>query len=304
MQRVPLTLIIPVFGRPEALDRALRSVDDQDGLPEEVIVVDDGSPVPSAIDADLARRLNVRLIRHERNRGPAAARNTGMREARTDWITFLDSDDYLLCGSMAERWQGVQEQLRQGAPETTIFGCGWIDFTANHDASRLRWPRPATAPRAFASGCWFSPGSCVILNGPKAVAAAGLQDETLRRFEDVDWFLSLALKDFSLEILPVAAVAIERQRVQRPDQIEAAAGAIRAKWQGALDRALFARLDSYMDLEIAAAYRFRGSTLRALKALSASLAKAPRLSLQLSPGWHLERIAGIPKDSISLKARP
>jgi glycosyltransferase involved in cell wall biosynthesis len=302
MQKVPLTLIIPVHGRPDALDRALRSVDGQDSLPEEVIVVDDGSPVPSAIDHDLARRLNIRLIRHESNRGPAAARNTGMREARTDWITFLDSDDYLLRGSIAERWRGLQERLRHGAPETTIFGCGWIDFTANHDASRLRWPRPAAAPRAFASGCWFSPGSCVILNGPKSVAAAGFQDETLRRFEDVDWFLSLALKGFSLEILPVAAVAIERQRVQRPEQIEAAAGAMRAKWRSVLDRALFTRLDSYMDLEIAAAYRFRGSSLRALKALSASLAKVPRLSLQLSPGWRLESLSGIPDACLPQKA--
>ncbi len=303
MQNVPLTLIIPVYGRSEALDRALRSIDGQESLPEEVIVVDDGSPVPSKIDFGLVRRLNIRLLRHEGNRGPAAARNTGMRAARTEWITFLDSDDYLLRGSIAERWQGVQERLRQGAPATTIFGCGWVDFIADREVFRLRWPRPAAAPRAFASGCWFSPGSCVILNRPRAVAAAGFQDETLRRFEDVDWFLSLALKGFSLEILPVAAVAIERQRVQRPEKIEAAAGAMRAKWRSVLDRALFARLDSYMDLEIAAAYRFRGSTLPALRALCASLAKVPRLSLQLSPGWQLQSLSGMPEDSLRPTAR-
>jgi glycosyltransferase involved in cell wall biosynthesis len=216
MRTAPLTLIIPVYGRPEALDRALRSVGGQTTLPEVVVVVDDGSLVPSVIEPDLAQRLNVRLVRHETNRGPAAARNTGLRAAQTDWVTFLDSDDFLLGESISHRWRMVQERLRQGAPETTIFGCGWIDFAADRKELSFRWPRPAASPRAFASGCWFSPGSCVILNRAKAIAAAGLQDETLRRFEDVDWFLSLALEGFSLEVLPIAAVAIERQRVQRP----------------------------------------------------------------------------------------
>jgi hypothetical protein len=298
MQTVPLTLIIPVYGRPKVLDRALRSVESQTALPEEIIVVDDGSPVPSVIEPDLARRLNVRLVRHETNRGPAAARNTGLRAAQTDWVTFLDSDDFLLGESISHRWRMVQERLRQGAPETVIFGCGWIDFAADRRELSLRWPRPAASPRAFASGCWFSPGSCVILKRAKAIAAAGFQDETLRRFEDVDWFLSLALEGFSLEVLPIAGVAIERQRVQRPEAVEAAAGAIRAKWQNLDDPDLFTRLDGYMDLEIAAAHRFGGSKLSALKALAASLVKVPRFSLQLSPGWDFGAIAEMPKQSL------
>jgi hypothetical protein len=140
------------------------------------------------------------------------------------------------------------------------------------------------------------------MNRVRATAAAGFQDETLWRFEDVDWFLSLALKGFSLDILPIAAVAIERQRMQRPDAIERAAGALRAKWRNLVDPAHFARLDSYMDLEIAAAHRFAGSNLPALKALAASLFKVPRLSLQLSPGWDFGAIAEMPKESLPLRS--
>lgn len=63
-----------------------------DRLPADlpVIVVDDGSPVPLAPLA--AERPGLTVLRHERSRGPAAARNAGAAAAGTPWIAFLDAD--------------------------------------------------------------------------------------------------------------------------------------------------------------------------------------------------------------------
>lgn len=55
----------------------------------EVIVVDDGSLAPAAVDPD---GLQVRVLRHERPRGPGAARNSGWRQARADIVAFIDDD--------------------------------------------------------------------------------------------------------------------------------------------------------------------------------------------------------------------
>ena len=55
-----------------------------------VVLVDDGSPVPLAPLA--AERPGLTVLRHERSRGPAAARNAGAAAARTPWIAFLDAD--------------------------------------------------------------------------------------------------------------------------------------------------------------------------------------------------------------------
>lgn len=296
---IPLTVIIPVHERESTLARALASLASQDVRPEEVIIVDDGSRQAPEIDVGLMRELNVRVLRHDANRGPAAARNTGMRAAGTDWITFLDSDDLLLGSSLSRRWSLLRDRIGAAGARKVIFGCGWVDFAGDHEALGLRWPRPGRSARDFASGCWFSPGSCVILNRAEALDAVGPQDETLRRFEDFDWFLGLALKGFTLEILPVAAVAIERQRTQSVERIEQAANSVRMKWRDVLDPALFARLDSYMDLEIAAAHRFNGSMARSLHMLASSLAKAPRLSLQLSPGWEIEPVQEFPGKALS-----
>lgn len=56
----------------------------------ECIVVDDASPEPVALPVDNPR---VRLLRHDTNRGVAAARNTGLAAATGRYVTFLDDDD-------------------------------------------------------------------------------------------------------------------------------------------------------------------------------------------------------------------
>lgn len=298
-------MIIPVYDRPAALNRALASIADQSKLPAKVIVVDDASSWQPVLDPECVRRLDIELIRHKKNRGAAAARNTGLRSAETEWVSFLDSDDFLLGDSLEKRWQMVEQRLQDRANEATIFGCGWIDFVGDGRAIGLRWPLPSTSRRDFASGCWFSPGSCVMINRTAAVQAAGFQDEALQRFEDFDWFLSLALEGFVLEVLPIAAVSVERQRVQRPDRIEMAAMSVVEKWRRRLsEKILLDRIESYMNLEIAAAHYFGGSKLQAIARLAASIVKVPRLSLQLSPGWSIEKVTALPSQSIVKPVQP
>ena len=87
MQRV--AVVIPTYNRAPLLVRAVRSVLDQTGAADEVIVVDDGS---TDATAEAVADLPVRLVR-QANAGAAAARNRGVREATSPWVAFLDSDD-------------------------------------------------------------------------------------------------------------------------------------------------------------------------------------------------------------------
>jgi glycosyltransferase involved in cell wall biosynthesis len=79
------SVIIPTYNRLAFLKEAVASVQQQSYQNFELIVVDDGST-----DGTLGN--SVKYI-YQPNAGPAAARNRGLREARGDFITFLDSDD-------------------------------------------------------------------------------------------------------------------------------------------------------------------------------------------------------------------
>lgn len=90
MTAVPLfSVIVPSYGRQQALARCLEGLANQSLPPEqyEVIVVDDGSPQPHSIPPG----IRATLIRQQ-NRGPAAARNTGAKAARGVWLAFTDDD--------------------------------------------------------------------------------------------------------------------------------------------------------------------------------------------------------------------
>ena len=86
-----VTVVIPTHNRPAGLRAAMAALRAQT-LPRdrfEVVVVDDGSSPPAAVDVE---DLGVRVLRHDRPRGPAAARNTGWRAARAQLVAFTDDD--------------------------------------------------------------------------------------------------------------------------------------------------------------------------------------------------------------------
>lgn len=98
-----LSVIVPVYNVEKFLPRCLDSLLRQGMQPGEweVICVNDGSPDGcAAILADYAERHpDVFRIITQENQGLGAARNTGTDQAQGEWVTYLDSDDYLVDGA-------------------------------------------------------------------------------------------------------------------------------------------------------------------------------------------------------------
>jgi glycosyltransferase involved in cell wall biosynthesis len=88
------TVIIPAHGRQDLLDRAIKSILDCNGSElVQVIVIDDGSPIP--IQNGMCRPQD-HLLRNETPVGAAVSRNMGIDLAIGDVIYLLDSDDYII----------------------------------------------------------------------------------------------------------------------------------------------------------------------------------------------------------------
>ncbi|MEP7363126.1 MAG: glycosyltransferase family A protein [Acidobacteriota bacterium] len=95
------SIVIPAYNRERLLARAIQSCLAQHGADFEIVVVDDGSTRPIACLIESLGNPRIKLIRHEDNRGHAAARNSGVSAAQGEWVVMLDSDDELLPGALA-----------------------------------------------------------------------------------------------------------------------------------------------------------------------------------------------------------
>lgn len=91
--RVSFTVVIPVYNGGVFIAKAIESCLQQTVLPDEIIVVDDGSTDATEIVVRSFQSHLIRYLKNERNGGPSMARNLGMRSAKSSWILFLDADD-------------------------------------------------------------------------------------------------------------------------------------------------------------------------------------------------------------------
>ena len=98
-----LSIVVPVYCVEATLERCLKSIVGQTFQDFEVILVDDGSPdrCPQLCDQWAENDKRIRVI-HQQNGGLSEARNTGIDHATGEYITFVDSDDYLDTNTYAQ----------------------------------------------------------------------------------------------------------------------------------------------------------------------------------------------------------
>ena len=91
-----ISVIIPVYNVAQYLPECMNSILNQDHRNLEVILIDDGSKDDSGTICDgyAAADSRVKVI-HQQNGGAAAAKNTGLRMATGEYLSFVDADDYL-----------------------------------------------------------------------------------------------------------------------------------------------------------------------------------------------------------------
>lgn len=122
-----VSIIIPVYQVSEYVERCIRSVMAQSYQDIECVIVDDCGEDDSiekcerlikeyddnegreTKDDNVRGRIRFRIIRHERNRGLSAARNTGTHEATGDYLYYLDSDDEITDDCIEKLMQRVIE---------------------------------------------------------------------------------------------------------------------------------------------------------------------------------------------------
>lgn len=97
-----ISVIIPVYNAKETLEDTITSICNNTYKEYEILLVDDGSTDGSSelCDALCEKNPEIRVF-HQENQGAAAARNQGVRQAKGEYIAFVDSDDLVSTSYLA-----------------------------------------------------------------------------------------------------------------------------------------------------------------------------------------------------------
>ena len=181
-----ISVVIPTYNRYELLKRALASVYLQTHLPQEVIVIDDGSiDDTKQISQDFPNIVYI----FQDNAGVSSSRNLGIANATNDWIAFLDSDD---------EWH--QDKLQEQATfhkENPDILMSYSDEKWIRDDVEVKIPKKFSkhGGKIFSkclSYCIIAPSATIIHKN--LLNEVGGFDESLDVCEDYDLWLKVAHK--------------------------------------------------------------------------------------------------------------
>jgi glycosyltransferase involved in cell wall biosynthesis len=181
--KTDISIVIPCFNtRPEFIREAIESVEVCKGkFSYAIILVDDGSNNTATSNClqQLRDEKNIHVI-FQTNKGPAAARNTGVNIADSEYILFLDSDDRLLPGYIEEGIKVLQANPKAGVVYSNALAFG--------DASRANFiAKPFDSIELLIKN--YIP-MCALVRKQAWEDVGGI-DENLLQFEDWEFWISI-----------------------------------------------------------------------------------------------------------------
>lgn len=192
------SLIIPTYNRRQFALEAIESARHQVGIDLEIIVVDDGSS-DDTCQWILELYPDVKLL-EQPHKGGGAARNFGLSSASGRYVKFLDSDDLLTRDSLAD-----QVAFADRSNADVCYG-DW-EFFGDLNAPEVGGQplRVMGGPEDLLTallGSWWGPPSIYLIKRDFIMNNGIRWDETLKRNQDMDFILSLALSGAEFKYCP------------------------------------------------------------------------------------------------------
>lgn len=188
MTRPTVTCIVPCFNSRRYVAEALDSIFAQTYRPIEVIVADDGSTDDTV---DVASRYAGVIVVTQPERGPAATRNLGLRNATGELVAFLDADDLWHPEKLSRQYQCFVDDpdLQYCISHAQMFWTADVkaerDLLADHARTR---PVPGYA-------------TTTLLARRSLFDTLGVLDESLRCGDAVEWFMRAADRHVKMRLL-------------------------------------------------------------------------------------------------------
>lgn len=188
--------IIPVYKEFKYLHKAIASVREQTFRVDEICIVDDGTNDPEIQKiVDSFQDSRVRLVSLAKNGGISVARNAGVQNTKSRFVSFLDSDDY---------WDPdkIQNQIEaQRKTQATVIGSSLIFHEDLKQSIHLPLVIPQKPIEKLFLDLFFISPSTLFLSREKFYEIGGF-DEDIRFGEDWDFLLRAALLNEKFAAVP------------------------------------------------------------------------------------------------------
>ena len=187
-----VSVIVPTCNRPATLVEAVQSILNQTYPNVEIVVVNDAGADVQSVVSSLNEKGNITYVKHDRNRGLAAARNTGLKMARGKYITYLDDDDLFYPEHLETLIEGLE-----ASGERVAYTDAYRAHHAEKDGKDVVVQRGVffsldfCAEKMLVSN--FIPVLCVM-HEKSCLDDVGLFDETLTTHEDWDLWIRMSRK--------------------------------------------------------------------------------------------------------------
>ncbi|HIO84594.1 MAG TPA: glycosyltransferase [Deltaproteobacteria bacterium] len=180
-----ITAILPTWNRAEWLEKSIQSVLDQTFGDFELVVVDDASMDSTA---EIIERYSgkIRTIVFSENRGVSAARNAAISTSDSEWIAFLDSDDFWHPDKLQK--QIAQTKMRPACPLHFTDEI-WIRNGVRVNPKKKHQKKEGWIFQPSLALCLMAPSTVILRR--ELFEVHGLFDENLPVCEDYDLWLRL-----------------------------------------------------------------------------------------------------------------
>ncbi len=191
-----VSIIVPVYNVEKYLEKCLDSLVNQTFKDIEIIIVNDGSTdnCKKIIDKYYAKYNNLIKVINQENKGLGAARNTGLKSATSDYIIFVDSDDYVEPNMAYEMYNKILQE------QADFVICGFNVINEHYDLISKTFPNKYETYN-FNTQMIF--GNLCAWN--KIIKKSLLDDDLNFRnnvwYEDIDFSFKLFLKSKKMCIL-------------------------------------------------------------------------------------------------------
>lgn len=198
IDNISFTVVIPLYNKGKYIQRTINSVLNQTHQNFEILVINDGSTDDSLKQIEKIKSEKIRIL-NQLNQGVSVARNTGIREAKYNWISLLDGDDEYKPSFLGDIKTAIEENENCIAYVTSLEK---INLNGNSFIPKLRFvPKFKGILKNYYKSCFW--GKQCITSSSICLNRGLLETNNLmelfppliKRGEDLDAWSKLALNN-------------------------------------------------------------------------------------------------------------